>query len=341
MLKLFCMFFVTSLQPMDSQPGSYATTPKFSKPLIRSNHIFQSHLFRSTTPQANITDYCANRKISFNSIASHSPWQGGAYERMVSIFKAAYRNAIGREIFDIETLKTIAAECTAICNSRNLVELWKTTNETLSSFWDRWNSEYLTSLREQYKRSHKHPRLENNSQPQLHEYVLIRDNTLQRGHWKRTVQLRLANKEIITRPINLISPLELSPQKNNHIHERDQKAEQRSMSTHPMKRGQERIAYLACSLLTIALIVATLISSTSATRNSRCPTTVSIAGKIIYAEQCRQNGIAVASFRETTYQKQRLCCFPISCPTRPINIPIPAIPNTGYCGKKCFCSNWA
>lgn len=50
------------------------------------------------------------------------------------------------------------------------------------------------------------------------------------------------------------------------------------MSTHPMKRGQKRIAYLAYSLLTIA----TLICSTSATHNSRCPTTVSIAGKIIY-----------------------------------------------------------
>ncbi|VDP40013.1 unnamed protein product [Heligmosomoides polygyrus] len=133
------MFFVASLQPMDSQPGSYATTPKFSIPLIRS-----------TTPQANIVDYCANQKISFNFIDSHSPWQGGVYERMV----------------------------------RNLVELWKTTNETLSSFWDQWNSEYLTSLREQYKRSHKHPRLENNSQSQFHKYVLIRNNTLQRGQWK-------------------------------------------------------------------------------------------------------------------------------------------------------------
>ncbi|ETN81380.1 hypothetical protein NECAME_08509 [Necator americanus] len=39
---------------------------------------------------------------------------------MVEIFKAVYRNAIKNNSFDIETLKTLTAECTAICNSRPL-----------------------------------------------------------------------------------------------------------------------------------------------------------------------------------------------------------------------------
>ncbi|VDO27554.1 unnamed protein product [Haemonchus placei] len=89
--------------------------------VFKTINEIQSNMFRSTTPKENVIDYYANRKISFNFIASHSPWQGGVYERMVGIFEAAFRNAIGREISDIETLKTITAECTAICNADHLL----------------------------------------------------------------------------------------------------------------------------------------------------------------------------------------------------------------------------
>ncbi|RCN45769.1 hypothetical protein ANCCAN_08219 [Ancylostoma caninum] len=80
----------------------------------------QSNLFNPKVPEENVIDYCANRKIFFNFTASHSPWQGGVYERMVGIFKAAYKNAVGKELYDVETRKTLTAECTAICNSRPL-----------------------------------------------------------------------------------------------------------------------------------------------------------------------------------------------------------------------------
>ncbi|ETN70637.1 hypothetical protein NECAME_14634 [Necator americanus] len=142
---------------------------------------------------------------------------------MVGIFKSAYRNAIGEETHDIKTLKTLTAECTAVCNSRplshvteeqswyplrptdflrstaiiaaprikpaelltsrtdvqeNLIKLREYTSEMLDCFWKRWNSEYLLTLREQYKRSNKHPRLEEKSQPKLHDsfYMMTRFN---------------------------------------------------------------------------------------------------------------------------------------------------------------------
>ncbi|VDO53553.1 unnamed protein product [Haemonchus placei] len=147
--------------------------------VFKTINEIQSNMFSSITPKENAIDYCANRKMSFNFIASHSPWQGGVYERMVGMSKAAFRNAIRREISGIETSKTITADCTAICNLRpltnvmdeqsqyplrpidflrptaliatprfdciedytpptsvheNLMELWKTTNEVLTSF---------------------------------------------------------------------------------------------------------------------------------------------------------------------------------------------------------------
>ncbi|ETN68914.1 hypothetical protein RB195_007235 [Necator americanus] len=37
----------------------------------------QSQLFRKQPEDKNVMDYCANNKISFHSIASHSPLQGG------------------------------------------------------------------------------------------------------------------------------------------------------------------------------------------------------------------------------------------------------------------------
>ncbi|KAK6751159.1 hypothetical protein RB195_002871 [Necator americanus] len=95
--------------------------------------------------------------------------------------------------------------------------MWKSTNEIVTSFWKRWKAENLVSLREQYKRSHHHARLEIDAQPSLEDYV----DSVKRGQWKlgqiigsndkfqRAVNVRVANKNIITRSINLISPLEV------------------------------------------------------------------------------------------------------------------------------------
>ncbi|ETN83986.1 hypothetical protein NECAME_17309 [Necator americanus] len=98
----------------------FVATNGFPQWIICNNakvfNTLKSHLFRKQPEDENVMDYCANSKISFHFIGSHSPWQGGFYERMVGTFKAAYRNAIKNNIFDIETLKTL----TAICSSRPL-----------------------------------------------------------------------------------------------------------------------------------------------------------------------------------------------------------------------------
>ncbi|VDL84559.1 unnamed protein product [Nippostrongylus brasiliensis] len=65
-----------------------------------------------------VLDYCANQKIQFKYIPAFSPWQGGVNERMIGIFKSAFKNAIGSRILPLETLITIAKESEAICNSR-------------------------------------------------------------------------------------------------------------------------------------------------------------------------------------------------------------------------------
>ncbi|PIO71824.1 integrase core domain protein [Teladorsagia circumcincta] len=67
-----------------------------------------------------LKDYCAANKIQFKFIPAFSPWQGGVYERMVGIFKTAFKNAVGNRALPLENLRTLIKECEAICNSRPL-----------------------------------------------------------------------------------------------------------------------------------------------------------------------------------------------------------------------------
>ncbi|VDL68807.1 unnamed protein product, partial [Nippostrongylus brasiliensis] len=67
-----------------------------------------------------VIDYCAKHQIQFKFIPAFSPWQGGVYERMIRIFKSAFKTAIGNRILPLTTLQTLAKESEAICNSRPL-----------------------------------------------------------------------------------------------------------------------------------------------------------------------------------------------------------------------------
>ncbi|VDO62768.1 unnamed protein product [Haemonchus placei] len=105
----------------------------------------------------------------------------------------------------------------------SLIEAWIETSKLLSSFWKRWTSEYLTSLREQYRNEHHKPRSHESHQPEKGDFVLVYDPILDRGQWKmgevigsrdgfrRSADIRLASRTVITRPNNMIYKLELHP----------------------------------------------------------------------------------------------------------------------------------
>ncbi|KAK5977938.1 hypothetical protein GCK32_009235 [Trichostrongylus colubriformis] len=104
-------------------------------------------------------------------------------------------------------------------------------------------AEYLVSHIEQYQHSHKHPRSETRTQhPKLHEHVTVHDDKLKRGQWRfgriigsndqfqRTVQVRMANKKVITKFLNFISPLKLSSHKEYLSEEEHGELQQKSSS---------------------------------------------------------------------------------------------------------------
>lgn len=174
-----------------------------------------------------IFSYCANNRILFKFIPAFSPWQGGAYERPIGIFKNAFQHAIRNRNFDTDELLTFVKESEAICNTRpltymtdqadfiplrpidfvrpsaalstpyfmdedkewkpqyttqdDLIRDWRSGLRLLENFWKRWQTEYLTCLRERHQISHPHPRIHHNDKPANGEYVLIHDEKHPRG----------------------------------------------------------------------------------------------------------------------------------------------------------------
>lgn len=54
----------------------------------------------------------------------------------------------------------------------------------MDRFWELWNREYLTSLRERQRLAHPNSRSAITEQPKLGEIVLLKDEDLPRGSWK-------------------------------------------------------------------------------------------------------------------------------------------------------------
>ncbi|XP_065208410.1 uncharacterized protein LOC135837155 [Planococcus citri] len=87
-----------------------------------------------------------------------------------------------------------------------------------------WRDEYLTSLMEQNVTKIKQPRVTSQTIPRIGDKVLVADN-LPRAQWRlgkivnlnisrdneiRLAALRLSNKQLITRPLNLLHPLKIN-----------------------------------------------------------------------------------------------------------------------------------
>uniref|UniRef100_A0A0M3IUX5 Integrase catalytic domain-containing protein n=1 Tax=Ascaris lumbricoides TaxID=6252 RepID=A0A0M3IUX5_ASCLU len=69
--------------------------------------------------------YGTERGITWQYTTSHSPWKGGAYERLIGMVKKTMRKALGRKILSVEEMRTFLCEVEAILNSRPLTYLYE------------------------------------------------------------------------------------------------------------------------------------------------------------------------------------------------------------------------
>ncbi|XKL63773.1 hypothetical protein PGB90_006137 [Kerria lacca] len=236
------------------------TNPKF----ILSDNAKQFHLLQSVLSATSRTD------LTWKFTPEHSPWIGGAYERMIALTKGSLlRTFHGQALSDI-TLRTALAEIAAVLNGRpltyvsediqdkplppnhflrsflslpqelipdtsravtrkHLTALWKKCNEITNQFWHQWNTNYLQFLREQHHNVH-FPKKVTVHSPQVGTVVLVVEKHLKRAAWQlgrithlnyssdgqvRSVDLKIKNNQIITRPVSLLCPMELQEDENS------------------------------------------------------------------------------------------------------------------------------
>ncbi|KAL6728134.1 hypothetical protein Aduo_009938 [Ancylostoma duodenale] len=70
-----------------------------------------------------LSDFFANRKITWKFITPLSPWKGGFYERLVGLFKSAFRKAVYRSLLPLQEFQTLVFEVEAVLNARPLTSI--------------------------------------------------------------------------------------------------------------------------------------------------------------------------------------------------------------------------
>ncbi|KAK6026791.1 hypothetical protein OSTOST_07223 [Ostertagia ostertagi] len=224
----------------------------------------------------------------------------------------------------------------------------------MSEFWTRWNMEYLTAMRENFRTEHDPPRSHESGPPKLGDFVIIHEPFLQRGQWKigeiigsqddfkRSVEIRLPSKKIITRPNCLIHKLEIPPtEPPDEVSENPPATTavpQTSTSRHPMiTRSKSRI-----NPMFLCLSILMLLFQPSSMIDTRCPEDLDVNKTILYASNCVSKGIAIAKY--TVENEERMCWFPVFCPVGHIRFELLSTysrpSRSTLCGEACQCPNW-
>ncbi|VDP25819.1 unnamed protein product [Heligmosomoides polygyrus] len=75
-------------------------------------------LLYSSASWRTVSEFCLRHKITWKFIPPLSPWKRGFYERLVGLFKAAFKKSVGRAVLPLTLLQTVVTEVEATLNSR-------------------------------------------------------------------------------------------------------------------------------------------------------------------------------------------------------------------------------
>lgn len=132
-----------------------------------------------------------------------------------------------------------------------LLKMWKKGQKLLDSFWTMWRDEYLLSLRERTQTKLKCGRVKSPYAPIVGDVVIIKDN-LPRGVWKlgrlvqlihsndgeiRSAKVVLSSRKVISRPLNLLYPLEI--EEKTKVDE-ENTCQSESAETRPVRKSAEK-----------------------------------------------------------------------------------------------------
>ncbi|MCP4490541.1 MAG: DDE-type integrase/transposase/recombinase [Gammaproteobacteria bacterium] len=214
-----------------------------------------------------------------------------------------------------------------------LLKYFRSSQKCLDFFWNFWSSEYLQSLRERYGTQHPYPRGAHNFLPQEGTVVLMKEEHMPRATWKigrisklihghddhiRSVEVALPNKKTLTRPINLLYPIELQEKQETTA----------AASNYASVSSNFKLLNSHAMLMMVILLLASFLVPTMA---NKCPEPdEKIKGlKSIWSSSCIASGYVV--MRDGN---NHLCWRKVACANGHLN-------NKGTCSHTCKCPEWA
>ena len=78
-------------------------------------------MWNDTIQSEKLQSYVVEQGVKWRFLPENAPWMGGFYERMVGEVKRAMRKSLGRNSVNLEQLRTLLPEISAIINSRPLM----------------------------------------------------------------------------------------------------------------------------------------------------------------------------------------------------------------------------
>ncbi|RCN33373.1 hypothetical protein ANCCAN_20795 [Ancylostoma caninum] len=201
----------------------------------------------------------------------------------------------------------------------DLIKDWRFGLQLLESFWNRWQVEYPTSLRERHQISHPYPWIH---------------------HYDKPANGDSNSTAFTTDNINLVSGFEITPNATtqeqtatqNESTERSTRSSTHLMVTRSKARQQQLNLPLFISIMT-ALLQCVVSAS------FRYPEELTLDKKIIYAKPCVTNGVAVAVHSKK--DKKQISWFPVTCPHGETQASFHPSKDLQLCGRKCECPKWS
>lgn len=209
---------------------------------------------------SSIVSFATSTGITWTFNPPAAPWWGGFYERLVQITKRCLVRILFKARVTLDELITIVAEVESVLNDRPLTYVtseigdeiitpnhlnygrrlnvnpsseenndvsshvrYKYVNELMNNLWTRFNTDYLSELRERHKLTSKR---QSRELINVEDVVLIKDDKLSRSKWKigvvesvqlskdeqirvATVRTRSNGKNLLLkRAVNLLYPVE-------------------------------------------------------------------------------------------------------------------------------------
>lgn len=206
------------------------------------------------------------------------------------------------------------------------------------NFAQRWKTHYLTSLHEKLANDHRQPRSTARSIPSIGEIVLLQEENIPRNKWRmgkimklddetnpKSAQVKMEDKSLLNRPINLLYPLELqggiSEEKTSVVEDI------------PVRRSDRIAKKTKPNYIFLLSILLAVLNGTTAIHCEKLKN-ASIT-KLINVDKCLNAGVALyyTSSPTTPY-----CWDHITCQ----NGVIREINETAFkCGVRCACPTWS